>query len=85
MTDAPSKSNSPLMGVEFARVYGALAHRITGPISVTAVEVAAGIVPGTRVLDIAAGAGALSVPAAEVGASCNDRRRWFASCPLAGG
>jgi SAM-dependent methyltransferase len=52
---------------DFARVYEQSAHRITEPVSVAALEMV-GIGPSTRLLDIAAGAGALSVPAAEKGA-----------------
>jgi len=54
------------MGDHFAAVYEATAHRTTGPVSNTAL-VLVGVGPGTRILDIAAGAGALSGPAAERG------------------
>ncbi|RYF24080.1 MAG: class I SAM-dependent methyltransferase [Oxalobacteraceae bacterium] len=57
------------MSDEFARVYEESAHRITGPVSLAALDMTGGIGPGTRLLDIAAGAGALSVPAAERGAT----------------
>jgi SAM-dependent methyltransferase len=56
------------MGDDFAAVYEATAHRITGPVSNTALDIVS-VVPGTRILDIAAGAGALSGPAAERGAA----------------
>jgi SAM-dependent methyltransferase len=52
----------------FARVYEAAAERITGPISELALKAVGGVGPGMRVLDIAAGTGALSVPAARTGA-----------------
>jgi SAM-dependent methyltransferase len=56
------------MGDDFAAVYEATAHRITGPVSNTALDIV-GVGPGTRIVDIAAGAGALSGPAAERGAA----------------
>ena len=56
------------MGDDFAAVYEATAHRITGPVSNTALDIV-GVGPSTRILDIAAGAGALSGPAAERGAA----------------
>lgn len=52
------------MGDVFAAVYEATAHRITGPVSNTALDIL-GVGPGNRIVDIAAGAGALSGPAAE--------------------
>jgi len=55
------------MSDDFAQVYEASAHRITEPVSVAALEMV-GVGPSTRLLDIAAGAGALSIPAAEKGA-----------------
>jgi SAM-dependent methyltransferase len=64
----PSGLTSPQVGDDFAAVSVATAHRITGPVSNTALDLV-GIGPGTRILDIAAGAGALSGPAAERGAS----------------
>jgi SAM-dependent methyltransferase len=60
--------NNPQMGDHFAAVYEATAHRITGPVSNTALDLV-GVGPGIRILDIAAGAGALSGPAAERGAT----------------
>jgi hypothetical protein len=56
------------MGDDFAAVYEATAHRITGPVSNTALDIV-GVGPGTRIVDIAAGAGAGSGPAAERGAA----------------
>jgi uncharacterized membrane protein len=56
------------MGDDFAAVYEATAHRITGPVSNIALDIV-GVGPGTRIVDIAAGAGALSGPAAERGAA----------------
>lgn len=63
------RAANPQMGDDFARVYEETAHRITVPVSHAALEAVGGIGPDTRVLDIAAGAGALSVPAAERGAA----------------
>jgi SAM-dependent methyltransferase len=56
------------MSEAFARVYEATAERITGPISELALKAVGGVGPGMRILDIAAGTGALSVPAARTGA-----------------
>jgi hypothetical protein len=56
------------MGDDFAAVYEATARRITGPVSNTALDIV-GVGPGTRILDIAAGAGALS---------CGSRPEYFA-------
>ena len=67
MADPTFPANNPQMGDDFAAVYEATAHRITGPVSNTALDLA-GVGPGTRILDIAAGTGALSGPAAERGA-----------------
>src|SRR6516165_7182483 len=68
MTDPMSRANNPQMGDDFAAVYEANAHRITGPVSNTALDIV-DVGPSTRILDIAAGAGALSGPAAERGAA----------------
>ena len=68
MTGPTFSANNPQMGDHFAAVYEATAHRITGPVSNTALDLV-GVGPGTRILDIAAGAGALSGSAAERGAS----------------
>lgn len=67
VTDDQSRAANPQMGDDFAAVYEAAAHRITGPISSTALDLV-GVDPGMRVLDVAAGTGALSGPAAERGA-----------------
>lgn len=64
-----TRAANPQMSDEFARVYEKSAHRITGPVSLAALDMTGGIGPGTRLLDIAAGAGALSVPAVERGAT----------------
>jgi len=69
MADIPSRADNPQMSDDFARVYEETAHRITVPVSLAALDTIGSIGDGTRVLDIAAGAGALSVPAAERGAS----------------
>jgi SAM-dependent methyltransferase len=66
MTDPTIPANNPQMGDDFAAVYEATAHRITGPVSNTSLDLV-GVGPGTRILDIAAGAGALSGAAAERG------------------
>jgi SAM-dependent methyltransferase len=68
MADPTFPANNPQMGDHFAAVYEATAHRTTGPVSNTALDLV-GVGPGTRILDIAAGAGALSGPAAERGAT----------------
>lgn len=62
-------AGSPHLGDRFAQVYELTAHRITGPVAVAALRLAGTIDAGTRVLDIAAGAGALAVPVAFGGAS----------------
>ena len=67
MSEQASRAANPQMSDDFARVYEASAHRITGPVSVADLELV-GVGPSTRLLDIAAGAGALSIPAAENGA-----------------
>jgi ubiquinone/menaquinone biosynthesis C-methylase UbiE len=67
MGQAFARADNPQMSDDFARVYEQTAHRITGPISLVALDMT-GVGPCTRVLDIAAGAGALSVPAAQRGA-----------------
>lgn len=69
MAQAPARTENPLMSDNFARVYEQMAHRITVPISLAALDMVGSVGEGTRVLDIAAGAGALSVPAAQRGAS----------------
>lgn len=59
----------PHMTDDFARVYEMTANRNTGQIAAAALDRVGDIRWGTRVLDIAAGAGALSVPAALRGAA----------------
>ena len=53
MADPTFPANNPQMGDDFAAVYEATAHRITGPVSNTALDLV-GVGPGTRILDIAA-------------------------------
>jgi SAM-dependent methyltransferase len=65
----PSPAESPHMTLDFARVYELTGNRATGPIAAEALRRAGPVTFGSRVLDIAAGAGALSVPAALSGAS----------------
>jgi len=62
-------AGNPHMGDRFAQVYELTAHRITGPVAVQALRLAGPIDARTRILDIAAGAGALSIPAAFGGAN----------------
>ena len=69
MPQAFASADNPQMSDNFARVYEQTAHRITGPISLAALNMAGSVGDGTRVLDIAAGTGALSIPAAQRGAS----------------
>ncbi len=64
-----ARSANPQMSDEFARIYEQAAHRITVPVSQAALDLNGDIGPGTLLLDIAAGAGALSVPAAKQGAA----------------
>ncbi|WP_454851729.1 class I SAM-dependent methyltransferase [Rhizobium binxianense] len=59
----------PHMTDDFARVYEMTANRNTGQIAAAALDRVGDIGWGKRVLDIAAGAGALSVPAALRGAA----------------
>lgn len=67
-----SPADSPHMSDDFARVYDASGTRVTAPIALAALDLvdSLGIIGAdTRVLDIAAGTGALSIPAVERGAS----------------
>jgi SAM-dependent methyltransferase len=64
-----SPADGPHMTDDFARVYELTATRNTGPVSVEALRRVGAIGHGTRILDIAAGTGALSIPAAHSGAS----------------
>lgn len=66
---AESAAEHPHMTDDFARVYERTANRNTGQIAAAALDRVGDIRWGTRVLDIAAGAGALSVPAALRGAA----------------
>jgi len=62
-------AGNPHMSDRFAQVYEQTAHRITGPVAVQALRLAGPIDAHTRILDISAGAGALSIPAAFSGAT----------------
>ena len=61
--------HNPHMTDDFARVYELTGNRITAPIAMEALRRVRPVGSSTRVLDIAAGAGALSIPAAFSGAS----------------
>ena len=69
LTAAPPAADNPFMTREFARVYERTGSRITGPIAFEALRRVGPVGPGVRVLDIAAGAGALGIPAAFSGAT----------------
>lgn len=56
---------NPLFTKQFASTYEHYAERITGPISREAMRLVGNVGPGSRIIDIAAGSGALSVPAAQ--------------------
>ena len=60
---------NPHLSAAFAAAYERAASRITAPVSVTALGRAAPVVRGTRLLDIGARTGALSIPAAHAGAT----------------
>lgn len=62
-------AGNPHLSDRFAQVYELTAHRITGPVAVQALRLAGPIDGHARILDIAAGAGALSIPAAFSGAT----------------
>jgi hypothetical protein len=47
MTDPAPRADNPQLGDDFAAVYEATAHRITGPVSNTALDLV-GVGPGTR-------------------------------------
>lgn len=64
-----SRTDHPHMTEDFARVYERTSHRIMAPIAMNALFRVGPIGHGTRLLDVAAGAGALSIPAAHSGAS----------------
>lgn len=57
------------MTLAFARAYEQTATRITGPVSFAALRHIPAFGHGLRILDVAAGTGALSVPAAHAGAA----------------
>jgi len=65
---APSPTENPLMTVAFARAYEKAATRITAPVSAAALERLGRIDRDMQLLDIGAGTGALSIPAAHTGA-----------------
>ena len=67
--NGPSPADNPHMTDDFARVYELTGNRITAPVAMEAFRRVGPVGPGWRVLDIAAGAGALSIPAAFSGAS----------------
>ncbi|MGO4113731.1 class I SAM-dependent methyltransferase [Rhizobium ruizarguesonis] len=79
MATYPDTSNTPnwqvsapaidYMSDEFARVYELTGARVTAPIAVEALRLMEPVPFQSRILDIGAGAGALSVPAAFSGAS----------------
>lgn len=66
---AQSPEDNPHMTLTFARAYEKTATRIMGPVSMAALERIGPVGRGTQILDIAAGTGALSIPAAHMGAS----------------
>jgi SAM-dependent methyltransferase len=65
----PSPADNPHMTDDFARVYELTGNRITAPVAMEAFRRVSPVGHGARVLDIAAGAGALSIPAAFSSAS----------------
>jgi len=67
--NGPSPADDPHLTDDFARVYELTGNRITAPVAMAAFRRVGPLGPGSRVLDIAAGAGALSIPAAFTGAS----------------
>jgi SAM-dependent methyltransferase len=67
--DVQSPVDNPHMTDDFARVYELTGNRITAPAAMEAFIRVGPVGPGSRVLDVAAGAGALSIPAAFSGAS----------------
>jgi SAM-dependent methyltransferase len=69
LPSAPSRAENPHMTLAFARAYEQTATRITGPVSFAALQQLAALDHGTHILDVAAGTGALSVPAAHAGAA----------------
>lgn len=69
MNDASAQPVNPFMTDAFARVYEETGERITGQASRAALKHVGNIEPDDRILDIAAGTGALTIPAAESGAN----------------
>ena len=65
----PAPEDNPHMTIAFARAYEQTATRIMAPVSFAALQRMGPIGRGTRIIDIAAGTGALSIPAAHSGAS----------------
>jgi SAM-dependent methyltransferase len=65
---APSPADNPHSTLAFARAYERAATRITGPVSVAALDRLGQVDRDTQLLDIGAGTGAFSVPAAHTGA-----------------
>jgi SAM-dependent methyltransferase len=61
-------ADSPHLTAAFARAYEGAATRITGPMSTAALARLGPVDPDMRLLDIGAGTGAFSVPAAHTGA-----------------
>jgi SAM-dependent methyltransferase len=66
---APSAEQHPHMTRAFANAYEQAATRITGPVSCAALQRLAWLDRETEILDIGAGTGAFSVPAAHQGAT----------------
>jgi ubiquinone/menaquinone biosynthesis C-methylase UbiE len=56
------------MTLAFAKAYELVATRLTAPISLKALDAVGRVDRNTRLLDIGAGAGALSIPATHIGA-----------------
>lgn len=69
MKDTGSTPINPFMTDTFARVYEETGERITGQASSAAIDLVGGIGPGKEILDIGAGTGALTIPAAMSGAN----------------
>lgn len=65
---AAAAAPNPHMSRAFAQAYEQAASRITAPVSVAALGRITAVGSGTRLLDIGAGSGALSIPAAHAGA-----------------
>lgn len=65
---AAGPQDNPHMTLGFAKAYEHAATRLTAPISLKALDAVGGVDRNTRLLDIGAGAGALSISAAHTGA-----------------